>query len=248
MNVREPKAQNRQAQLADNLARVEKRLTVACAAAGRARREVTLVAVSKTWPASDVVLLAELGMGDFGENRDQEAAPKAAAVPGVRWHFVGQLQTNKVRSVAAYAHVVHSLDRIRLVRALGRAVGSTSLEGTARRSLPVLVQVALDGTDPGRGQGRGGVPPPRVPALADAVASMPGLRLGGVMAIAPRELDPSAAFTRLAQVAGRVRSDHPEATWVSAGMSGDLEQAVLAGATHVRIGTALFGDRPPHLR
>lgn len=225
---------DRRAELAGNLAAVERRLADACAAAGRARDEVTLVAVTKTWPAADVALLRDLGVRDVGEARDQEAAPKAQRVTGVRWHLVGRLQRNKARSVATYADVVHAVDRVALVDALS--------DGARRagRKLAVFVQVSLDG-DPARG----GAHPADVPALAAAVAAADGLVLRGVMAVAPRGADPEPAFAHLADVAARLRSDHPDARWVSAGMSGDLEAAVAHGATHVRVGTALLGHRPP---
>lgn len=224
----------RRAELTRSLAAVEQRLTAACATAGRARSEVTLIAVTKTWPASDAALLRDLGVADLGENRDAEARLKAAEVTGVRWHFVGSVQTNKARSVASYADVVHALDRRALVEAL--AAGARR----AGRTVEVLVQVSLDG-DPARG----GALPQDVPELADAAAAAPGLRLGGVMAVAPRDADPAEAFARLVEVAEIVRARHPGAVVVSAGMSADLEQAVSAGATHVRVGTALLGARPP---
>jgi pyridoxal phosphate enzyme (YggS family) len=225
---------DRAEELAEALAALEQRLTGACAAAGRQRADVALVAVTKTHPASDVLALRGLGVRDFGENRDQEASAKAQAVPDVRWHFVGGLQTNKARSVATYADVVHSLDRPALVDAL-----STGAQ-RAGRVLDVLLQVSLDG-DPDRG----GAEPADVPGLADRAAAAAGLRLAGVMAVAPLDADPAAAFAELAGVAERLRADHPEATAISAGMTGDLEQAVAAGATHVRVGTALLGRRPP---
>lgn len=228
---------SRREELAAGLAAVEERVATACREAGRPRADVQLVAVSKTWPASDVALLAELGVGDFGENKDQEAAAKAEQVPGVRWHFLGRLQTNKARSVASYATTVHSLDRPRLAEAL--AAGARR----AGRTVEVLVQVSLDG-DPDRG----GALPSDVPALAALAAGLEGLRLSGLMAVAPLGQDPRAAFDRLASLAEQVRADHPGATALSAGMSGDLEAAVAAGATHLRVGTALFGHRPPLLR
>ena len=225
---------SRREELAANLAAVEQRIAAACRAAGRPREDVTLVAVSKTWPAHDVELLRDLGVTDFGENRDPEAAAKAAAVPDVRWHFVGAVQTNKARSVATYAHVVHSVDRPSLVAAL--STGAVR----AGRTVQVLVQVSLDG-DPGRA----GAVPADVPALADSCATAPGLQLAGVMAVAPLGVDPAASFAVLAEVAERLRSAHPGATTISAGMSGDLEAAVDAGANALRVGTALFGVRPP---
>lgn len=225
--------------LAAGLAEVEGRLAAACAAAGRRRDEVTLVAVGKTWPASDLRLLAGLGVRDFAESRDQEARPKATELAdlGLRWHFVGRLQTNKCRSVAGYAGVVHSVDRAAVVAALGAGARR------AGRTVTALVQVSLDGD-----LDRGGVPADGVPVLADAVAGEGGLLLGGLMAVAPLGAEPSAAFDRLAELAAHLRAAHPGATMISAGMSGDLEVAVRAGSTHVRIGTALFGGRPAILR
>lgn len=225
---------DRAAELAAALAALEQRLLAACEAAGRARADVRLVAVTKTHPASDVEVLRDLGVADFGENRDQEARDKAVAVPDVRWHFVGAVQTNKARSVATYADVVHSVDRPGLVRALSRGADR------AGRVLDVLLQVSLDG-DPARG----GALPADVPALAEQAAAADGLRLAGVMAIAPLDGDPAQAFARLAEVSARLRADHPGARAISAGMTGDLEQAIAAGATHVRVGTALLGRRPP---
>jgi pyridoxal phosphate enzyme (YggS family) len=207
----------------------------AARAAGRSPDELTLIAVTKTFPASDVRLLAELGVTDVGENRAQEAAAKhaEAGVPP-RWHFVGTLQRNKAGLVASFADVVHSVDRAELVTALDRA-GATPLD--------VLMQVSLDDA-----AGRGGARAADVPALADLVAAADRLRLRGVMAVAPLGADPAAAFARLAETAARVRAAHPGATWISAGMSGDLEAAVAAGATHVRIGTALLGRRDVPVR
>lgn len=229
----------RRAELARNLAGVRARIDAACAAAGRDVRHVTLIAVTKTRPAADVILLSELGLADFGENRDQEAAPKAAACAGlpIRWHFVGQLQTNKAASVARYADVVHSVDRLRLVRALGAAAR------TAGRELTCLVQVSLDG-DPARG----GVPADAVQEIAEALAAEPGLLAGGVMAVAPLGMPPAEAFAPLRACSATMRAVRPEATIISAGMSGDLEAAIDAGATHLRIGTALLGAREPLVR
>jgi PLP dependent protein len=229
----------RREELALRLAEVRGRIAEACEAAGRDVSEVTLIAVTKTKPASDVRLLSELGVSDIGENRDAEAAPKAAqcADLDLTWHFVGQLQTNKCASVARYASVVHSVDRLRLVSALGKAACR------AGRVIECLVEVSLDG-DPARG----GAVAEQVPALAEALAAEEGLVLGGVMAIAPLSMPPADAFARLVVSAAAVREIRPAATVISAGMSGDLEAAVEAGATHLRIGTALLGDRGPRVR
>jgi pyridoxal phosphate enzyme (YggS family) len=229
----------RREELAVRLADVRGRIAKACEAAGRDVEDITLIAVTKTRPASDVRLLGELGLRDVGENRDAEAAPKAAqcADLNLTWHFIGQLQTNKCASVVRYASVVHSVDRLRLIRALGQAARR------ADRVVSSLIEVSLDG-DPARG----GAPAEQVPPLAEAVAAEPGLVLGGVMAIAPLGLAPAEAFARLLDSAAVVRAVRPSATVISAGMSGDLEAAVEAGATHLRIGTALLGDRGPGVR
>ena len=232
---------DRRAELAANLADVRARIAAAAEAAGRDAAGITLVAVTKTWPASDVRLLAELGVEDIGENRDQEAAPKHEACRdlAVRWHFVGQLQRNKAGSVASYADVVHSVDRVELATALDRHAQRHG------RRVRALVQVALDEEG---AAGRAGAAPAQVPAVAAAIAAAPALDLGGVMAVAPLGADPDPAFARLAQVAAALRATHPQATTISAGMSGDLEAAVRHGATHVRIGTALLGPREPSFR
>jgi PLP dependent protein len=233
----------RTAELARALAGVEERVSSACAASGRRRADITLVVVTKTFPAADALRLAALGVLDLAENRDQEAGPKAAEVAaagvGVRWHFVGQLQRNKARSVARYADVVHSVDRVSLVTALDRAATD------AGRTLDALLQVDLGGTAERPGASRGGAAPADVAALADAVAATSALRLRGLMAVAPREDDPAEAFARLAALGADLLRAHPGAGWLSAGMSGDLEQAVAAGATHLRVGSAVLGSRPP---
>jgi PLP dependent protein len=235
--VSEP--ETRRAELAENLAEVRQRIAAACAAAGRDPADLTLIAVTKTWPASDVRLLASLGITDVGENRDAEAAPKAAAGQDLHltWHFIGRLQTNKAVSVARYANFVHSADRMRLVGALGTAARR------AERTVRCLIEVSLDG-DPTRG----GAIAADVPRLAEAVVSESGLVLAGVMTIAPLDMDPSAAFADLLGSAAAVRAVDPGATMISAGMSDDLEAAVAAGATHLRIGTALLGVRRPLVR
>lgn len=227
---------------ADRLAVVEARLLDALQAAGRRREEITIVAVSKTRPAADVAELAALGVRDFGENRWQELAPKAAEVAAatelpptaeLRWHFVGRLQRNKARGVAATVVAVHSLDRADLCAPLARGAAA------AGRALDVFVQVSLDG-DPKRG----GVVVDELPALADGVAACaPHLRLVGLMAVPPRETPPRPAFARLRALSERLQVNHPGASSLSAGMSADLEDAVAEGATHLRIGTALFGSR-----
>ncbi|MFQ6170491.1 YggS family pyridoxal phosphate-dependent enzyme [Oryzobacter sp. R7] len=230
-------APGRREELAASLAVVRSRIAGALRAAGR-EDEPTLVVVTKYFPASDVDLLADLGVTDVGENRDQEASAKALEITvrdRMRLHFIGQLQSNKAGSVARYADVVQSLDRPKVVHALARGAQA------AGRVLDVTVQVSLDAVG-----GRGGVAVGEALDLADLVAGQDALRLRGVMAVAPLGADPRPAFARLRAVADEVRAAHPGATWMSAGMSGDLEAALAEGATHLRVGSAILGSRPPH--
>ncbi len=273
----DPTADPRIGQLAERLAVVRSRIAAAARRAGRDPDTVTLIAVTKFFPAADVLRLAALGVTEVGENREQEAAVKHADVAGLaglagrtgvdgpggagfggagrggagfggpgrpgagtadvehlRWHMIGQLQTNKARAVLRWASSVQSVDRLRLVTALSRAAADTG------RTVDCLVQVGLGAS----ADGRGGADPDLVPELAAAVAAAAGLRLRGLMAVAPLGADPGPAMARLAGLRQRVRTDHPAATDLSAGMSGDLEAAVAVGATHVRIGSALLGQRP----
>jgi len=229
---------SRHEEVAARLSAVRGRIAEACAAAGRDVEEVTLVVVTKYFPASDVRLLAELGVAHVGENRHQEAQAKAAECADLplTWHFIGGLQSNKAAAVASYSQVVESLDRTKLVRPLARGAHG------ADREVDVLVQVSLDPPDR---EGRAGADPADLPGLAVAVAEADGLRLRGLMAVAPLGEDPATAFARLAAVRRELLVDHPDAGWLSAGMSGDLEQAIHAGATHVRVGSAVLGSRPP---
>lgn len=238
----------RKAELAANLAAVRRRIDDACAAARRDPNEVTLIAVTKTFPASDVALLAELGLHEMGENRDQDASRKAAelaeaGVERLRWHFLGRLQRNKCRSVASYAGLVHSVDRADLLPELAKGVR------LAKRPKPleVLMQICLDSPsyeipeDPTRR--RGGVFGAEAMTLAAEIARYDELKLSGVMGIAPLNSPPEPAFAQLEAVSRHIRTCFRDATIISAGMSADLAAAVAAGATHVRVGTALLGIR-----
>lgn len=228
---------SRKDELAANLAAVRARVAAACAAAGRPADDVVLVVVTKYFPASDVRLLADLGVTDVGENRHQEAETKAAdcADLDLRWHYIGGLQTNKAAAVARYADVVESVDRAALLPRLDR--GADGKDGV----LDILLQVSLD---PPGSDHRAGVDPDQLPALADEAAQHSRLRVAGLMAIAPLGEDPAAAFQRLARIRSDFVDQVPAATTLSAGMSGDLEQAISFGATHVRVGTAVLGSRP----
>lgn len=205
----------------------------ACAQASRDAEDVTLIVVTKFHPASLVAALSELGVRDFGENRHQEAQAKAEALTDLdpHWHFIGQLQTKKARLVASYASAIHSIDRERLVDALA--------DPEVERRIDAFVQINLT-EDPLRG----GVAPEQIEFLAEKVLHTPSLRLRGVMAVAPLEESAEAAFGRLAGYSLRVRALAPEAVAISAGMTHDYREAIAAGATHLRIGSAITGNRP----
>lgn len=226
---------SRKEELAANLAEVEDRIGRACARAGRAREDVKLLAVTKTWPASDVELLYELGLRDFAENRDQEASGKVGQLRHLaeaRWHMVGRLQRNKAKSVVEWADQVDSVDSVRLAEALAKAARA---EG---KKLDVLLQVSIDGDT-----SRGGCAVPDVGELAGAITRSGDLILRGAMTVAPLTMKPAQAFDALALVVSGLRDDHPTAVELSAGMSGDLEDAISHGSTCVRVGTALLGGR-----
>ena len=227
---------DRMLELQANLQDVEREISDACIAANRSRADITLIAVTKTWPASDVDLLAGLGVTDVGENRDQEAKPKHDEVQATNliWHAIGQLQTNKAKSVAAWADVVHSVDRMDLVTALTKAVSERE------SPLGVLIQANLD---PEPTDNRGGALPNELMALAEAISNCSGLKLQGVMGVAHLAGDDALAFARLQDFALEIQGAFPEANWISAGMSGDFATALKYGATHLRIGSSILGKR-----
>lgn len=226
------------ATLAERLAAIETKIQDAARQANRLRNEITLVVVSKNHPAQLVVNLVDLGQRDFGENRDQEAAPKAAEVaierPGLaNWHFVGQLQTNKVKSVLNYASTVHSLDRESLLREISKVASNRGIE------VEVFIQLNLT-DDPERG----GIAPENLLAFAEATAASPGVKPIGVMAVASLDGQEERDFGLVAEASQQLQTVVPSARFVSAGMSGDFELAISYGATHLRIGTAITGSRP----
>jgi pyridoxal phosphate enzyme (YggS family) len=230
--------ETRREELRRSLRAVQRRIADAAVSVNRSPDDVTLIVVTKTFPASDVRLLASLGVHDIGESRHQEALAKSAQCSDLplRWHFVGRLQSNKAAAVVDYASVVHSVDRPALVSKL--AAGAAR---SGRRVVDCLIQVSLHGDD---GHQRGGASVGEVDRLADSVAAADELVVRGVMAVAPLGKDPAPAFERLAEISQRLRRSHPAARWVSAGMSDDFEAAVAHGATHVRVGGAVLGARP----
>lgn len=232
----------RMAELAERLAAVQRRIEAATADSGRGGQAPTLIVVTKFHPAVDIRLLAALGVRDVGENRDQEASSKAAELAdlGLNWHFVGQLQSKKAKSVAKYAHAIHSVDRLALVEGLDRAVAAER-ERTGRGPLECFIQVSLDDD---AGTHRGGAAPAQVPFLAERLSAAAGLDLAGVMAVAPLGSSPEVAFEKLSAISAALVAEHPGATAISAGMSQDLEAAIRFGATHLRIGSDILGSRP----
>jgi pyridoxal phosphate enzyme (YggS family) len=230
----------RQRELAERLTLVKDRIARSAEHVGRAPEDVSLVVVTKTWPSDDVRRLCDLGVTDFGENRVQEAESKAAQLTDlpISWHFIGQIQSNKAPRVAGFAAFVHSVDSVKVATRLGSGAER------GNRSVRCLVQLNLDPVD--RAAGRGGASSASIDEVASAVEAAPALRLAGVMGVAPLGADPAEAYRRLAAAAKRLRAVHPHARLVSAGMSGDFEVAIEAGATHVRVGSAVLGERPPN--
>jgi pyridoxal phosphate enzyme (YggS family) len=196
---------------------------------------VTTIVVTKFHPAGLVRELAALGVADVGENRQQEASEKAAELSDLvlNWHFIGQLQSKKTRSVLSFASAIHSLDRLSLVTALGTALDASG------GSIDAFIQLNLT-DDPARG----GVRPDDLESFAEPVLATAGIRLVGVMAVAPLDARPREAFARVRSLGERLQTLAPDATGLSMGMSGDFREAVLEGATHLRIGTAITGNRP----
>jgi len=216
-------------EIASNLNGVHEQIKNAAHSSGRKLDEITLIAVTKTFPASDVHILASLDIHHYGENRDSEGAPKAAAVPGT-WHFQGQIQSNKLKSIASWANVIHSLDELRHIQALDKV---------AIHRIGVFLQVSLDGAE-----GRGGALASDLSSLADAVLASVHLDLMGLMAVAPLDVPSDQAFEKLAAIQASFKSSYPQAIHLSAGMSNDFESAITHGATHIRVGSSILGSRP----
>ena len=221
---------SRSEELSSNLGAVRSQIANAAQSAGRSTAEITLIAVTKTYPAADVAILHELGVEDFGENRDSEGREKSSVVPAT-WHFQGQIQSNKIPSIAHWADVIHSLDDPRHVRIFGKTLPESKI-------LRVFLQVCLDPQP-----GRGGVSSEELPPLAELVLATPSLHLEGLMAVAPLGENPESAFARLALIHSDFCLHFPSATALSAGMSGDFQVAIKHGATHVRVGSSILGSR-----
>ena len=225
---------SRKDQILSNLESVKEKISAAAQAAGRSPSEITLIAVTKTFPVSDLEILYELGVRNFGENRDQEAAPKVSALPaGITWHFQGGIQSNKLKSISNWASVIHSVDKFKYAQMISQfSVGKTK---------EIFIQVSLD-TLP---QSREGVDPADLMQLAEQIMSLPNLQVKGLMAVAPLDQPTEQAFVRLQQIQQKFIQLYPAASSLSSGMSGDYELAISLGATHVRIGSSILGNRSP---
>jgi pyridoxal phosphate enzyme (YggS family) len=225
---------SRKDQILSNLESVKEKISAAAQAAGRSPSEITLIAVTKTFPVSDLEILYELGVRNFGENRDQEAAPKVSALPAdITWHFQGGIQSNKLKSISNWASVIHSVDKFKYAQMISQfSVGKTK---------EIFIQVSLD-TLP---QSREGVDPADLMQLAEQIMSLPNLQVKGLMAVAPLDQPTEQAFVRLQQIQQKFIQLYPAASSLSSGMSGDYELAISLGATHVRIGSSILGNRSP---
>lgn len=226
--------EGRAAEISSALAEIESRIAHACRQADRAREDVKLIAVTKTYPIRDVEILQSLGIRDFGENRDAEGAEKSAVIMG-NWHYQGQIQSKKIGSLARWSQTVHSLDDLSHIQKFDRA-----LDVIGDKTLEIFIQVSLDGD-----QSRAGLKDDEVLRACQMVADSSHLKLMGVMTVPPVESEPGESFSIIAAIAERVKSDFPMAKFISAGMSGDFEVAIAYGATHIRIGSQILGSRRP---
>jgi pyridoxal phosphate enzyme (YggS family) len=221
---------NRRAEIARNLQEVKERIDAAAKSVSRDPSEIKLIVVTKTFPVSDIEILCELGQSNFGENRDQEAAPKADLIPAT-WHFQGQIQSNKIKSICEWADVIHSISSEKEILKFAQSP----------RKHQVFLQVSLDGQ-----AGRGGASPADLAQLADLVSESNNLELLGLMAVAPLGVEPEKAFADLALINQGFAGQYPNSKYLSAGMSGDFEAAINHGATHIRVGSSILGSRSPH--
>jgi pyridoxal phosphate enzyme (YggS family) len=221
-------------EISANLEKVNEQIKLAAASANRLSEDITLVAVTKTFPVSDIEILYSLGIRDFGENRDQEASEKVGLLPkDVRWHFQGQIQSNKLKSITSWASYIHSVDQLRYAQMIS--------DYSAGNKKPIFMQVSLDKLP----QSRSGVNPSELLELAGAISALPGIRLQGLMAVAPVNSPAEQAFAELEDIRSDFLSTFPDAKSLSIGMSGDYQIAIKYGATHIRIGSSILGIRSP---
>lgn len=223
---------SRAMELTNNLAEVNQRINIAAKKASRSVDEITLITVTKTFPTSDIENLYQLGLRDFGENRDQEASKKVTNLPkDIRWHFQGQIQSNKLKSITSWASCIHSVDQLRYAQLISQLIGDAKM--------PIFIQVSLDKTS----KNRAGVEPDELIKMATQVSELPGISMQGLMAVAPLEMAAELAFANLAKIREVFLTSFPTAKSLSIGMSGDYETAIEYGATHIRIGSSILGNR-----
>ena len=223
---------NRSAQIASNLKQVNENIAKAVKNAGRSIDEITLIVVTKTFPLSDLEILYELGLREFGENRDQEAVEKVDKLPNdIKWHFQGGIQSNKLKSIATWASCIHSVDQLKYAQIIS--------DQNIPIAKPIFIQLSLDEPP----ESRGGVDPAKLFDLALSIEKLPGVSLQGLMAVAPLTSPLSDSFARLRAIQDEFKAVYKNATYLSAGMSGDYEMAISYGATHLRIGSSILGNR-----
>jgi len=223
---------SRAMELTNNLTEVNQRINIAAKKVSRSVDEITLITVTKTFPTSDIEILYQIGLRDFGENRDQEASKKVTNLPkDIRWHFQGQIQSNKLKSITSWASCIHSVDQLRYAQLISQLIGDAKM--------PIFIQVSLDKTS----KNRAGVEPDELIKMATQVSELSGISMQGLMAVAPLDMAAELAFANLAKIREVFLTSFPTAKSLSIGMSGDYETAIEYGATHIRIGSSILGNR-----
>ena len=223
---------NRTSEITANLNDVKAKIASAALKAGRDADEITLIVVTKTFPVSDLEILYSLGVREFGENRDQEAAEKVARLPSdINWNFQGGIQSNKLKSITTWAGCIHSVDKLKYAQIIS--------EQNTGKPKEIFIQVSLDQPP----ESRGGVDPTKLLDLASQITKLPGISLKGLMAVAPLDLPEEQAFLKLKEIQADFVAVFKDAKYLSAGMSGDYEMAISYGATHLRIGSSILGNR-----
>ena len=225
---------DRKVEITSNLSKVKEQIADAAKASDRGISDIKLIAVTKNFPVADLQILYDLGVRDFGENRDQEASEKVGKLPSdITWHFQGGIQSNKLKSIASWASYIHSVDQTRYAQLI------SDYSSTKVRS--IFIQISLDQIP----ESRGGIDPVKLPQISDEISQMPNIKLMGLMAVAPLDQGSQEAFDRMAKYSSVLVKSHPQATGLSIGMSGDFQEAIKHGATHLRIGSSILGNRNP---
>jgi pyridoxal phosphate enzyme (YggS family) len=223
---------NRRQEIEENLNQVRKNIAEAASKSGRNPDDINLIVVTKTFPISDLEILYSLGLREFGENRDQEASVKAKALPqDINWHFQGGIQSNKLKSICSWASMIHSVDQFKYAQIISEQKSATPMQ--------IFIQVSLDQPP----ESRGGVDPAKLIELANRISSLPNLKVLGLMAVGPVDQEVEPAFARLQQIQASFLTYFKDANFLSSGMSGDYEMAISYGATHLRIGSSILGNR-----